>query len=578
MTTTRKSTNKSSAPDETPFERLSREGEQLLSEIVELGAADPFGLLNVDGISESFVKATEGLLANPEKLMKRHMLLWEQSLNLWQRAVAVSDSSDTNSGPEKPDPYALIREMHGTWAKWLEETYANIEGLDPNAQRKVAFYTQQMTAATAPENFIQTNADVLQETIATEGKSLSRGIENLRHDLANGGQIQMSDTDAFEVGQNLAATPGKIVFQNHLMQLIQYAPATKKARQRPLLIVPPWINKFYILDLSKKNSFVGHLVSQGITVFLISWINPDQSHAEVSFGDYMTDGILAARDAVLMATGEKDLNGLGYCVGGTLLSATLAYLTTKKDKTFRSATFLTTLADYKEAGDIAVFIDEDQIAKIESHMEEFGLFEGRFMATAFNMLRPRDLIWSFVINNYLKGQKPRAFDILYWNSDTTNLPAAMHSYYLRNMYLNNRLSTPGGIELDGVPIDLGTITIPTYFMAAEKDHLSPWKSAYIAPTLFGKKGRFTLAKSGHVAGVVNPPAAKKYGYWTNSKLPDSPDAWQKSATEHDGSWWPDWIRWLKRRSGEDMVARVPGDGGLTPFEDAPGSYVLKKND
>ena len=569
---------------EESLDYLMRESQRLIEDYTASADTDSLSLLDGAGIAAAFAKATEKLLADPDTLMARQKVLWEGTLRLWQQAASGSPGPESDSGDRRfADPawkganaFNLLKQFYLLWSDWLEGTYSGVEGLDEATKNKVRFYTRQMVAAASPSNFAATNPVVMRESVESDGMSLIRGLDQLRQDMDLVGGIRMVAEDAFEVGKTVAMTPGKIVFQNRLMQLIQYAPTTQTVHARPVLIVPPWINKYYILDLTPQKSFVAYLVEQGFTVFLVSWVNPDASLRDVSFVSYMEEGILAARDAVAAATGEPGLNILGYCVGGTLLAATLAYLVDKGDKTVHSATFLATLVDFADAGDIKTFIDEDQIARVEHHMERTGVFEGKLMATAFNMLRPNDLIWSFVINNYLRGREPKAFDLLFWNSDATNLPAAMHSFYLRNMYLNNRLSTPGEIELNGVPIDIGKITVPAFVVATKDDHISPWRSAYLAPLAFGGKSRFVLAKSGHVAGVVNPPAAEKYSYWTNPKLPDSADEWFERAEEHAGSWWPDWVRWLRRRSGKKVPARAPGGGGLATIEDAPGSYVMKR--
>jgi polyhydroxyalkanoate synthase len=383
----------------------------------------------------------------------------------------------------------------------------------------------------------------------------------------------MTDQEAFEIGKNIAVTPGKVVFQNDLMQLLQYAPTTDKVAKTPLLIIPPWINKFYILDMREKNSFIRWAVSQGHTVFVVSWVNPDEKLRSKSFEDYMFDGPLAALDAVEKATGEKKANVIGYCLGGTLLASTLAYMKAKKIDKVASATFFTTMIDYSEAGELGVFIDETQLTHLEKKMDERGFLEGAEMANTFNMLRANDLIWSFVVNNYLLGKEPFPFDLLYWNSDSTRMPAAMHSFYLRQMYQENKLVEPGGVTLGGVPIDLTTIDLPVYIVSTREDHIAPWKSTYAATQLYKGPTRFVLAGSGHIAGIVNPPEANKYGYWTNSRKAKTPETWLKSATQHEGSWWTDWQEWVTKFKGGEAKARQPGDGKLKPIEDAPGSYV-----
>jgi len=394
-------------------------------------------------------------------------------------------------------------------------------------------------------------------------------------------RISMTDEEAFEVGSNIAVTPGQVVYRNDLIELIQYTPTTEKVAKRPLLIVPPWINKFYILDLKPENSFIKWAVDQGHTVFVISWVNPGAELRDKNFENYMLDGPLAAIDAIKDATGEESVNAIGYCIGGTLLAATLAYSEAEKSGKWKgrvkSATYFTTMLDFADAGELGVFIDEQQVADLEVKMNERGYLEGREMAQTFNMMRANDLIWSFVINNYLLGKEPFPFDLLYWNGDSTRMPCAMHSYYLRKMYLENKLKDPGGIELDGVKIDLRKIKTPTYMVSTREDHIAPWLSTYQGTQLFQGPVRFVLAASGHIAGVVNPPAKKKYCYWTNTKNDADPEKWLEGAKQHDGSWWPDWDKWAKKQSDGEVDAREPGKGGkLKALAPAPGTYVLAK--
>ena len=523
------------------------------------------------------------------------MTLWWDYMSLWQTstlkllgapmaAIAEPAKGDKRFKHEDWEDHALFdyfKQSYLIASRWLQKAVADVEGLTPEAQKKVAFFTRQYIDALAPSNFALTNPEVFRETIATGGQNLVKGLHNLLDDIERGkGQLRISMTDpkAFELGVNIATTPGKVVFENELMQLIQYDPATPKVAKRPVLVIPPWINKFYILDLREKNSFVKWMVDQGLTVFVISWVNPDARHAAKTFEDYMLDGPLAALDAIEKATGEKEVNTIGYCLGGTLLAALLAYMTTKKDKRIVSSTFMTALVDFSNPGELGVFIDEGQLDSLDKKMIERGFLEGAEMAETFNMLRGNDLIWSFVINNYLMGRDPFPFDLLHWNTDSTRMPAKMHSYYLRNMYLNNKLREPGGLTLAGVPIDLSKVSGPTYFVSAMEDHIAPWKTTYEGPRLLRGKGRFTLSGSGHIAGMINPPAANKYGYWTNEALPDSPEAWLASAQQHDGSWWTDWRAWLSDYTGPQVAARVPGKGKLKVIEPAPGSYVKMRLD
>jgi polyhydroxyalkanoate synthase len=449
------------------------------------------------------------------------------------------------------------------------------DGVDPHTARKLDFYTRQFVDALAPTNFVMTNPEVLRATLDSRGENLLNGLKNLLDDLERGKgrlAISMTDTAAFRIGENIAVTPGKLVFQNELIQLIQYEPATETVKRRPLLIIPPWINKFYILDLRPDNSFIRWAVGQGHSVFVISWVNPDERLAAETFADYMLKGPLAALGAIEQATGEREANVIGYCLGGTLLGCTLAYLAAKRDRRIKSATFFVTMLDFAEAGELSVFIDEEQLNSLEERMEKRGYLEGRDMATTFNMLRANDLIWSFVVNNYLLGKQPLPFDLLYWNADSTRMPAAMHSFYLRNMYQRNLLAKPGGISLAGVPIDLGKVRTPAFLLSTQEDHIAPWRSTYAATRLFKGPVKFVLSASGHIAGVINPPGGK-YGHWENDENPPTPEEWLAGATRHPDSWWPLWQRWVAQYAGGEVAARHPGDGKLKPIEDAPGSYV-----
>ncbi|HEY0675934.1 MAG TPA: class I poly(R)-hydroxyalkanoic acid synthase, partial [Immundisolibacter sp.] len=472
--------------------------------------------------------------------------------------------------------FDLMRQCYLLTSQWLLEQVGGVRDLDPPTRRKLTFYTRQFADALSPSNFVATNPDVLRATVESGGQNLLHGLRHVLEDMQRGGgrlDPRMTDPDAFTVGVDIAATPGKVVFQNDLMQLIQYAPLTDQVYRRPLLVVPPWINKFYVMDLQPKNSLVRWWVQQGYTVFMISWVNPGPELAGKSFEDYLLDGPLAALDAIERACGEREVNAVGYCIGGTLLMATLAYLAAGGDERIKSATTFASLLDFSEPGDLGVFIDEAQIAALEAKMAQVGYLDSADMATAFNLLRANDLIWSFFVNNYLLGKDPAPFDLLFWNADSTRMPAAMHSFYLRNMYLHNRLREPGGITLAGVPIDLSRITAPCYFVATAEDHIAPWRSVYAGARLPGGKTRFVLSGSGHIAGIINPPAAHKYQYWSCDSLPASPDDWRAAAQEHAGSWWPDWKFWLGRRAGGKVMARTPGAGGLPAIEDAPGSYV-----
>ena len=460
--------------------------------------------------------------------------------------------------------------------QWAQELVRNAQGIDPHTRKKAEFYINQIANALAPSNFVFTNPEVLRQTLSQNGDNLARGMKMLAEDIEAGHgvlRIRQSDPANLEVGVNIATTPGKVIYQNELMQLIQYEPTTASVLRTPLLIVPPWINKFYILDLRPEKSFVKWCVDQGITVFVISWVNPDKTLAAKTWGDYMKEGPLAAMDIIEKATGEMKVHTMGYCVGGTLLATTLAWLAEHRRQRVTSATFLAAQVDFAHAGDLLVFVDEGQISALERDMRESGVLEGSKMAMAFNMLRSNELIWSYVVNNYLKGQPPAAFDLLHWNSDATRMPAANHSYYLRSCYLENRLST-GTMVLDDTLLDLSKVKVPIYNLATREDHIAPADSVLYGSQFFGGPVKFVLSGSGHIAGVINPPSSAKYQYWTNDVIRDvSLFDWIRGAQEHKGSWWPDWREWIGHIDAEQVPARGVGSEALPPIEDAPGSYV-----
>ena len=544
------------------------------------------------GLAKAYMDLYGRMLANPMALAASSVNMWLDYARLWQSSWTrlLGGQAQPVAAPARGDArfkdddwsdnfvFDLVKQSYLIAARHIQHAVAGVEGLPEESQKKVAFFTRQYVDALAPSNFVLTNPQVLRETLATGGQNLVRGLNNLLGDIEKGGgqlSISMTDEGAFELGRNVAVTPGKVVYQTDLMQLIQYQPATAEVYRRPLVIMPPWINKYYILDLRESNSFIKWALDQGHTVFVVSWVNPDARLAEKGFDDYLREGALAALDAVERATGERRVNFIGYCLGGTLLGCALAYLAAKGEERVGCATFFVSLLDFAQPGELGVFIDEEQVRNLEKKMNERGYLEGSEMATTFNLLRANDLIWSFVINNYLLGKDPFPFDLLYWNSDSTRMPASMHSFYLRNMYMKNLLGVPGGISLAGVPIDLAKVTLPAYFVSAVEDHIAPWKTTYRGARYLGGPVRFTLAGSGHIAGIVNPPGARKYHHWTNDALPETPEAWFESATQRPGSWWLDWQAWIDaQNAGEPKVpARVPGDGALPVIEDAPGSYA-----
>jgi len=574
---------------------IAERSQRLVTEFMAKQVANG-GMTDADplNIGEAFMEMTTKMMTNPAQMMGASLSLWQDYLNLWQNTATrmMGQETDPLVTPENDDRrfndsawtensvYAFVKQSYLLSSKWLQATVNDVDGLDPKVAKKVDFYTRQFVDAVSPTNFIMTNPEVLRETLETGGENLINGLENLLEDLERGNgtlKIKMTDPDDFVIGESIATSTGKVVFRNDLMELIQFDPKTDEVVKTPIIITPPWINKYYILDLREKNSFIKWAVEQGHTVFIISWVNPDEKLTEKGFEDYMLEGPVAAIDAVQKATGEKKVNMIGYCIGGTLLASSLAYLAAKGDERVSSATYFTSLVDFEEAGDLCVFVDEAQVKNLEKTMEERGYLEGSEMASTFNMMRANDLIWSFVVNNYLMGKDPFPFDLLYWNGDSTRMPATMHSFYLRNMYIENNLVKPGGITLDGVALDLRDIKVPTYIVSTREDHIAPWKATYSATQLYSGPIKFVLSGSGHIAGIINPPASGKYGHWTNPKTPKSPDKWLEGATQHEGSWWGDWDKWIKKQSPKKNVPqRVPGDGKLKAICDAPGEYVFYK--
>jgi len=531
-------------------------------------------------------------LSDPQRAVEVQANLGKAYLDLW--ASAVHRMAGEAAAPViAPDPrdkrfadpewssnqfYDFMKQAYLLTTQWADQLVRNAD-LDQHTRQKAEFYVRQIGNAISPSNFVLTNPELMRDTLSENAENLVRGMHMLAEDIEAGHgslKIRQSDASKFAVGKNLALTPGKVIYQNDLMQLIQYSPTTESVLKRPLLIIPPWINKFYILDLNPEKSFIRWCVEQGLTVFVISWVNPDARLAAKSFEDYMREGPLAALDVVKEATGEDEVNAIGYCVGGTLMAVTLAWMAAKGDKRIASATFFAAQVDFTHAGDLMVFVDEDQLKTLEKNMAERGYLEGKKMANAFNMLRSNDLIWPYVISNYLKGKQPYPFDLLYWNSDSTRMPAANHMFYLRNCYLENKLSK-GQMVIDNVKLDLGDVTIPVYNLATREDHIAPAKSAFLGSKFFGGPVKYVLAGSGHIAGVVNPPGKPKYQYWTGDAPLGSLDKWMEKAAEHPGSWWPDWIDWIKQLDGAAVPARAPGGGKHQPIEDAPGSYVKMKD-
>jgi polyhydroxyalkanoate synthase subunit PhaC len=547
-------------------------------------------------VGRAYAQWLAALATHPGFVMKHSVSLTGDYLDiggeLLRQAAGAPAQGNGGNGPgdrrfsgETWERRPLFNAVRRAWQATTRATLSLADGtpgLDEDTARKLRFFTGQFLDAVAPSNFALSNPEVLAATRESKGRNLLEGVRNFWSDLdlKNGRlKISMSDLGAFKVGRDLAITPGKVVYQNELMQLIQYTPSTPKVARRPLLILPPWLNKYYVLDMQPGNSMVRWLVEQGHTVFLISWINPDGSTPDKSFEQYMLEGPLAALDVIRDITGQEEVNAMGYCLGGILLAAMLAWLEAKGRRPIRSATYLTTLVDYSDVGDIKVFLTEELVDRLEAVGRGKGYIPGDNVSWGFRMLRAPDLIWSFIINHYLLGKPRVPFDLLYWNEDATNMPAACHVWFMRNMYLRNLLRVPNALELAGESIDVTRITTPAYILAARDDHIAPWKTCYETTQLFAGPRRFVLGNSGHIAGVINPPTKVKYGFRAGNDTPADPEAWFANTAEHAGSWWPDWGKWLKRHSGGQVKARKPGTHPDYPaIEDAPGSYVRKTLD
>lgn len=577
------------------LEAIGSEYQTLMGEMFERIWPSEAASAVYEDMQQSIRAGAEALAGRPEVLYRAQLRAAETQWQIWQQALR-DVAGDTGQLVVEPDPqdrrfkddawrqdpfYRFVLQQYLVFAQWVESLVDSIDGLEAKQKHNLAFYARQYVSAISPSNFVTTNPEVMRITRETQGQNLVDGLKRLRDDLANsagGLNVAMTDLEAFHIGENIAVTPGEVIYENELIQLIQYAPTTEQVFKTPLLVVPPWINKYYILDLRSDNSLMRWLVDQGHTVFLISWRNPGPEQRDLTWADYMQLGPIAAMEAIEQACGEKSVNFFSYCVGGTLAASTMAYLTsTRRARKVRSVTYLATLQDFSDPGEIGVFVNEPVLQGIERQLEADGYLDGRVMAFSFNLLRENDLFWSFFINNYLKGETPAAFDLLYWNTDGTNLPAATHGWYLRNMYLENRLIEPGGIELDGVKIDLRKISTPSYFVSASDDHIAKWNSTYYGTQYPKGPVTFVLGGSGHIAGIVNPPHKNKYGYWTNDELPPTPEEWFAGATQNEGSWWPHWQAWMTDNGYVDTAKRVParqpGDGQLKPIEPAPGRYV-----
>ncbi len=534
------------------------------------------------------------LAAQPDRLMRAQADLFGQYMELWQTAArraageevapvvapAAGDKRFNDPDWASNPMFDLMKQSYLLSSNWLNGLIAEVDGVDPATKRRVEFFTKMLTDAFSPSNFLISNPAALREVVQTQGQSLVRGMENFAADLERGGgQLAISQTDLakFKVGENVATAPGKVVYQNDILQLLQFDPTTDTVCEIPLLIFPPWINKFYIMDLRPENSMIRWLTGQGFTVFVASWVNPDQNLAAKTFEDYMFEGVYDAAQQVMTQCDVDRVNTVGYCIGGTLLSVALAHMAARGDKRINSATFFAAQQDFAEAGDLLLFTNEEWLQSIEQQMDQAGGFlPSQSMADTFNALRGNDLIWSFFVSNYLMGMEPRPFDLLFWNADQTRMPKALHLFYLRNFYKDNALTT-GKLSLGGEHLDLSTVKTPIYVQSSKDDHIAPYRSVYRGAKAFGGPVTFTMAGSGHIAGVINHPDAKKYQHWTNDELPADVSQWIAGAQEQPGSWWPHWSAWLKARSGDQVPARDPAKGKLKPLEDAPGSFVLVKS-
>lgn len=560
----------------------------------ERGEIPPTSASPMSDLVKTMSDVAEYWMSEPKRSMEAQTHLLSSYFDIWQKSLAqFSDGQEekrTQNRTEKTDKrfadeawqtnpfFDFLQKAYLATASWAERMVSEADGLDEQTRQKARFYMRQVTEAISPANFAFTNPQVFRETVATSGANLVKGMAQLAEDMAAGnGNIKLRQTDysQFVIGQNLAVTPGKVIARSDLCEVIQYAPSTETVWKEPLLIIPPWINKYYILDLNARKSFVKWCVDQGHSVFMISWVNPDSRHAEKGWDDYISEGIHFALESIEQATGETEVNAVGYCIGGTLLASTLALHAQDNDPRIKTATFLAAQTDFTHAGDLKIFIDEQQLAALDLHMKTVGYLDGAIMASVFNMLRASDLVWPYVVDNYLRGAQPPPFDLLYWNSDSTRVAAANHSFYLRNCYLENNLAE-GRLRVAGKVINLRDITIPVYDLAAREDHIAPAKSVFCGASLFGGPVEFVLSASGHIAGVVNPPAAEKYQYWTGPMSPQGDfDQWRAAAVVEKGSWWPHWQRWLASQQSRQVPARIPGDGALPPLCDAPGTYVLE---
>ncbi|WP_424940331.1 PHA/PHB synthase family protein [Aliiroseovarius sp. S253] len=595
MTTDQKETSEGLVPDTSELGANLAKIEELSSRLGEIMSNRKPVRPSLQGPSQDFyIKAANSMwsdmMANPAKMIEQQAAFWGKTLEHAVEAQAAFLSGEFKA-PEDHAPkdrrfsnplwethpyFNYLKRQYLITSGTMSEALEGVEGLNEDERKRLDFFTQQMIDMMSPTNFLGTNPDAMERAIETNGQSLVDGLENLVSDLeANDGEllVKLVDESAFEVGGNIATTPGEVVYRNRMIELIQYAPTTEKVHARPLIIFPPWINKFYIMDLKEQNSLIKWIVDQGYTLFVVSWVNPDASYSDVGLADYVEDGYMAAIREVKDITGQQKVNVVGYCIAGTTLSLTLALMKKRGDKSVNSATFFTTLTDFSDQGEVGVFLDDDFVDGIEEEVNERGYLDSFFMSRTFSYLRPNDLIYGPAINSYMLGKTPPAFDLLYWNGDSTNLPAKMTVEYLRGLCVGNEFAEDG-FDLLGETLTLSDVETPICAIACETDHIAAWKSSYNGMRqMSGKDKTFILSESGHIAGIVNPPSKKKYGHYTNEDWPDAPEDWHEGASFHEGSWWGRWDTWLAKKSGKKVDARQPGDSAHEPLAPAPGTYV-----
>jgi polyhydroxyalkanoate synthase subunit PhaC len=572
-------------PSSTDADKLARRLMLSQEKFAESLAGEGAGQQVMQGFASAYGAWLEALSAKPEAMLDLQRRYMQEQMQLWMRSMEPQAAGEARpsagdkrfSAPEWNElpVFRYFRDSYLLTSKMMMQAVEDTQ-MDAATKQRMRFFMRQYLDAAAPSNYLLTNPEALKAAMESGGESLQEGLKNLLGDMEKG-RISMTDESAFELGRNVGTTKGAVVWENELIQLIQYEPLTAKVFELPLVMIPPCINKFYIMDLQPENSLVRFAVAQGHTVFMVSWRNVKKEQSKLTWDDYIQEGVIAALDNVMRITGEPKINALGFCIGGTLLSSALAVLERKGSKPVESLTLLTTLLDFTDAGEIRVYIDKNFVEKREKQLRKGGIVPGGELAGAFSSLRANDLVWSYVVNNYLKGKQPPAFDLLFWNADATNLPGPMYSYYLRNTYEDNKLRTPDALTMCGVPVSLKRVKLPTFVFAAREDHIVPWRGGYESARTLGGKVRFVLGASGHIAGTINPPVQKKRSYWLNDKLAADPEKWLAQAEEVPGSWWSDWSRWVKPHGGKLVAARAKlGDGRKKPIEPAPGRYAKER--